>query len=52
MWTDGGPVDPSPTIDQAIGSGYYCSRTVMIVTISLGFVDLRHKCPGSRVKST
>src|SRR5579859_5199219 len=31
MWSDGGPVDPSPTIDQAINGGYpwleiACSR--------------------------
>ncbi|WP_375775991.1 hypothetical protein ACE103_30020 [Bradyrhizobium sp. ma5] len=31
MWTDGGPVDPSPSIDQAINAGYpwleiKCSR--------------------------
>lgn len=31
MWSDGGPVDPSPTIDQAINGGYpwleiKCSR--------------------------
>jgi hypothetical protein len=22
MWSDGGPVDPSPTIDQAVNGGY------------------------------
>jgi hypothetical protein len=22
MWSDGGPIDPSPTIDQAIDGGY------------------------------
>jgi len=31
MWADGGPIDPSPTIDQAINGGYpwleiRCSR--------------------------
>jgi hypothetical protein len=31
MWSDGGPIDPSPTIDQAINGGYAfleieCSR--------------------------
>jgi hypothetical protein len=31
MWADGGPIDPSPTIDQAIDGGYAwfeiaCSR--------------------------
>ncbi|SIO24592.1 hypothetical protein SAMN05443247_03110 [Bradyrhizobium erythrophlei] len=31
MWSDGGPIDPSPTIDQAINSGFpwleiKCSR--------------------------
>ncbi|WP_183234825.1 MULTISPECIES: hypothetical protein [unclassified Bradyrhizobium] len=31
MWADGGPIDPSPTIDQAVNGGYYwleieCSR--------------------------
>src|ERR1700731_2512102 len=31
MWSDGGPIDPSPTIDQAINGGYsfleiQCSR--------------------------
>jgi hypothetical protein len=31
MWSDGGPIDPSPTIDQAINGGYpwleiKCSR--------------------------
>ena len=31
MWSDGGPIDPSPTIDQAISGGYpwleiECSR--------------------------
>jgi hypothetical protein len=31
MWSDGGPVDPSPTVDQAINGGYpwleiACSR--------------------------
>jgi len=31
MWSDGGPIDPSPTIDQAINGGYpwleiRCSR--------------------------
>jgi len=31
MWSDGGPIDPSPTIDQAINGGYLwleieCSR--------------------------
>jgi hypothetical protein len=31
MWSDGGPVDPSPTVDQAINGGYpwleiECSR--------------------------
>ena len=31
MWSDGGPIDPSPTIDQAINGGYSwleikCSR--------------------------
>ena len=31
MWADGGPIDPSPTIDQAINGGYTwleiaCSR--------------------------
>jgi hypothetical protein len=24
MWSDGGPIDPSPTIDQAINGGYPC----------------------------
>jgi hypothetical protein len=24
MWRDGGPVDPSPTVDQAINGGYPC----------------------------
>jgi hypothetical protein len=32
MWADGGPIDPSPTIDQAINGGYAwleiaCSRS-------------------------
>jgi hypothetical protein len=22
MWSDGGPIDPSPTVDQAINEGY------------------------------
>lgn len=31
MWADGGPIDPSPTVDQAINGGYTwleieCSR--------------------------
>ena len=31
MWSDGGPIDPSPTVDQAINGGYLwleieCSR--------------------------
>jgi phage FluMu protein Com len=31
MWSDGGPIDPSPTVDQAINGGYpwleiECSR--------------------------
>jgi hypothetical protein len=31
MWSDGGPIDPSPTIDQAINGGFpwleiRCSR--------------------------
>jgi hypothetical protein len=31
MWSDGGPIDPSPTVDQAINRGYLwleieCSR--------------------------
>lgn len=31
MWADGGPIDPSPTIDQAVNGGYSwleieCSR--------------------------
>jgi hypothetical protein len=31
MWSDGGPIDPSPTIDQAVNGGYLwleikCSR--------------------------
>jgi len=31
MWADGGPIDPSPTVDQAINGGYpwleiECSR--------------------------
>src|SRR5215203_2919732 len=31
MWSDGGPIDPSPTVDQAINGGYVwleikCSR--------------------------
>ncbi|MCW1991850.1 phage FluMu protein Com [Bradyrhizobium japonicum] len=31
MWADGGPVDPSPTIDQTVNGGYFwleieCSR--------------------------
>ena len=26
MWSDGGPIDPSPTIDQAINGGYPMAR--------------------------
>jgi RNA-directed DNA polymerase len=26
MWADGGPIDPSPTIDQAINGGYRPSK--------------------------
>jgi hypothetical protein len=41
MWSDGGPIDPSPTIDQAINGGYrlhwpslYCRRSRTIRPIS------------------
>lgn len=27
MWSDGGLVDPSPSIDQAINGGYACATT-------------------------
>lgn len=26
MWADGEPIDPSPTVDQAINGGYGCRR--------------------------
>ncbi|MEY9248234.1 hypothetical protein ABIF27_008946 [Bradyrhizobium elkanii] len=29
MWADGGPVDPSPAIDQAINAGYPWARDQM-----------------------
>jgi hypothetical protein len=27
MWSDGGPIDPSPTIDQAINGGIFVRHT-------------------------
>ena len=40
MWSDGGPIDPSPTIDQAINGGYpwreiECSRCKTRETLTL-----------------
>src|SRR3978361_233594 len=45
MWSDGGPIDPSPTIDQAICGGYpwleiRCSRCHTPRDVDLA--DLRH----------
>jgi hypothetical protein len=40
MWADGGPIDPSPTVDQAINGGYpwleiKCSRCLTLRDIDL-----------------
>jgi hypothetical protein len=45
MWSDGGPIDPSPTIDQAINGGYpwleiKCSRCRTPRSVDL--CSLRH----------
>src|SRR6266481_224682 len=45
MWSDGGPIDPSPTIDQAINGGYpwleiKCSRCLTPRDVDLA--ALRH----------
>lgn len=45
MWADGGPIDPSPTIDQAVNGGYSsleieCSRCKTKRDVDL--VTLRH----------
>jgi hypothetical protein len=45
MWSDGGPIDPSPAIDQAINSGYpwleiKCSRCLTSRDVDLA--ALRH----------
>jgi len=42
MWSDGGPIDPSPTIDQAINGGYEikCSRCLTPRNVDL--CVLRH----------
>jgi hypothetical protein len=45
MWADGGPIDPSPTIDQAINGGYSwleieCSRCKMKRDVDMA--ALRH----------
>jgi hypothetical protein len=45
MWSDGGPIDPSPTIDQAINGGYpwleiRCSRCQTPRDVDLA--SLRH----------
>lgn len=45
MWADGGPIDPSPTVDQAIGGGYpsleiECSRCTTKRDVDLA--ALRH----------
>ena len=41
MWSDGGPIDPSPTIDQAINGGFpwleiKCSRCLTPRDVDLG----------------
>jgi hypothetical protein len=32
MWSDGGPIDPSPTIDQAINGNYQDTRIFPVLT--------------------
>jgi hypothetical protein len=46
VWADGGPIDPSPTIDQAVNGGYSsleieCSRCKTKRDVDLAVV-LRH----------
>ncbi|MCP1762390.1 phage FluMu protein Com [Bradyrhizobium japonicum] len=45
MWVDGGPIDPSPAIDQAVNGGYpwleiECSRCKMMRDVDMA--ALRH----------
>jgi hypothetical protein len=45
MWSDGGPIDPSPSIDQAINGGYpfleiKCSRCKTLRSVDLA--ELKH----------
>jgi hypothetical protein len=40
MWSDGGPIDPSPTIDQAINGGYPCLEIKCSRCQTLRDVDL------------
>ena len=39
MWSDGGPIDPSPTIDQAINGGYALTTcyTFTITTTTVAY---------------
>src|SRR5215207_8719828 len=51
MWSDGGPIDPSPTVDQAIHGGYpwleiKCSRCKTLRSVDLA--ALKH-APTTRV---
>ena len=51
MWSDGGPIDPSPTVDQAINGGFpwlkiECSRCKAKREVDLA--TLRH-VPTTRV---
>jgi hypothetical protein len=52
MWADGGPIDPSPTVDQAINGGYSwleieCSRCRAKRDVDWRRCAIRHD-PGPR----
>jgi hypothetical protein len=51
MWADGGPIDPSPTVDQAINGGYSwlaieCSRCKTKLDVDLATLQSRPWCRG------
>jgi hypothetical protein len=49
MWADGEPIDPSPTIDQAVNGGYSDFRRVALMIVSY---DTGLHCMASRSNST
>jgi hypothetical protein len=50
MWADGGPIDPCPTIDQAINGGYTCIHLMRASAdrwpdhVRLSDVELKFTC--------